>query len=343
MRMNRLSNILRNVTFAVLVGCSQPLLAFEVFSPLPHNAPAPADNPQTPARIALGRQLYFDARLSVNNTISCNSCHDVRHDGADGRIRSVGALGKSPRRSTPTVLNATFQSVQFWDGRAPSLEAAVADHLFDPNVLANPDAASLVERITVSKNYRTRFSKVFGKETPVSTDTIAKAVAAYVRALITPESAFDRYLKGDKKALSENARRGFEEFQRIGCSACHFGINFSGPPVPMGEGFYELFPNYMGSEYDKKYNLVTDDLGRYEATREDIHKRLFHVPSLRNIAQTAPYFHTGTVPTLDEAVRVMAKTQLQQDLSDEQMKYLAAFLASLTGKLPKQTVAGLPD
>lgn len=332
--MNILPGILRNVTLVVLVGCSQSLPAFEVFSPLPHSAPAPADNPQTPARIALGKQLYFDTRLSVSNTISCNTCHDVNRSGADGRIRSVGALGKSPRRSTPTLLNAAFQSVQFRDGRAASLEAAVTDHLFDLDVLANPDEARLIERITAIKGYRRQFTRAFGKEKSVTEANIAKAVAAYVRTLITSESAFDRYLKGDKKALSKNARRGFEEFQKVGCSACHFGINLSGPPVPMGEGFYELFPNYFGSEYDQKYNLVTDDLGRYEATKEDIHKRLFQVPSLRNIAQTAPYFHTGTVPTLDEAVRVMAKTQLQQDLSDEQVKYLTAFLASLTGEVP---------
>ncbi|MDO9372403.1 MAG: cytochrome c peroxidase [Gammaproteobacteria bacterium] len=332
--MKLLPKILRNAILVVLASCSQSSLAFEVFSPLPHNAPVPTDNPQTPTRIALGKQLYFDARLSVKNTISCNTCHDLNRGGADGRVRSMGALGKSPRRSTPTVLNAAFQSVQFRDGRAPSLEAAVKDHLFDLDVLANPDEASLVKRITAIKGYRRQFTRAFGKEQSVSTINIAKAVAAYVRTLITPESAFDRYLKGDKKALSENARRGFGEFQKIGCSACHFGINLSGPPVPMGDGFYELFPNYPGSEYDRKYNLVTDDLGRYETTQEDIHKRLFQVPSLRNIAQTAPYFHTGSVPTLDEAVRVMAKTQLQQDLSDEQVTHLVAFLNSLSGTLP---------
>lgn len=323
--------------------CAPGLHAFEVFSPLPAAAPVPADNPQTAEKIRLGKQLYFDARLSVNGTISCKTCHDLNNGGDDGRVRSMGALGKTPRRSTPTVFNAAFQSVQFWDGRAESLEAAVVDHLYDPAVLANTDEASLIERFTAIKKYRAQFSKVFGKEHPVTADNVAQAIAAYVRTLITPDSAFDRYLKGDKKALSVNARRGFEEFQKVGCSACHFGINLSGPPMPMGEGFYELFPNYLGSEYDRKYNLVTDDLGHYEATKEDIHKRLFQVSTLRNITRTAPYFHTGTVPTLEEAVRVMAKTQLQQDLTDEQVKYLVAFLASLTGKLPKQSVARLAD
>ena len=173
MRMNVLLRILRNATLVVLVGCAQSLPAFEVFSPLPHSAPAPADNPQTPARIALGKQLYFDTRLSVNSTISCNTCHDVNRSGADGRIRSVGALGKSPRRSTPTVLNAAFQSVQFRDGRAPSLEAAVKDHLFDLDVLANPNEASLVKRIAARKDYRRQFTRAFGKDQPVSTTNIA--------------------------------------------------------------------------------------------------------------------------------------------------------------------------
>ncbi len=317
--------------------------AFEVFSPLPAAAPVPADNPQTPEKISLGRQLYFDTRLSVNGAISCNTCHDVNNGGGDGQVRSIGAMGKAPRRSTPTVFNAAFQSVQFWDGRAESLEAAVVDHLYDSAVLANVDEAGLIERFMAIKKYRVQFAKVFGKQHPVTAANMAQAIAAYVRTLITPDSPFDRYLKGDKKALSENAKRGFEEFQKAGCSACHFGVNLSGPPMPMGEGFYELFPNYIGSEYDRKYNLVTDDLGHYEATKEDIHKRLFRVSTLRNIALTAPYFHTGTVPTLDEAVRVMAKTQLQQDLTDEQTKYLVAFLSSLTGELPKQAVARLPD
>ncbi len=340
--MNYLSGILRTAAVAFVV-CSQPLLAFEVFSPLPLSAPIPADNPQTPAKIALGKQLYVDTRLSVNRTVSCNICHALSKGGADARVRSLGALGKRPRRSTPSVLNAAFQSVQFRDGRAESLEAAIKDHLLEPTVLGNPDEASLTARITARKNYRKLFSEAFGKQQTGTADNIAKAVAAYVRTLITPDSGFDRYLKGDKKALSADARRGFEEFQAVGCSACHFGINLSGPPMAMGEGFYELFPNYVGSAYDRKYNLVTDDLGRYEATQEDIHKRLFQVPTLRNIALTAPYFHTGSVPTLGEAVRVMAKTQLQQDLSDEQVKSIVAFLSSLTGKLPKETVTRLPD
>lgn len=321
------------VIVAALVVSASPLLAFDVFSPLPLTAPVPADNPQTSVKIALGKQLFADKWLSVNRAVACNSCHALSKGGADGRVRSLGALGKPTRRSTPSVLNAAFQSVQFLDGRAASLEAAIKSHLIDPTVMGNPDLASVTARITARKKYRQPFAAVFGAQQTAADGSIAQALAAYVRTLITPNSAFDRYLQGDRQALSAEAQRGFAEFQKVGCSACHFGINLSGPPMPMGEGFYELFPNYIGSEYDRKYSLVTDDLGHYEATKEDIHKRLFRVSTLRNIARTAPYFHTGTVPTLDEAVRVMAKTQLQQDLSDEQVKSIVAFLNSLTGNL----------
>ena len=310
--------------------------AYEPLHALPETPPIPADNPLTAEKATLGKQLYFDARLSFNNKISCNTCHNLKSGGVDHRPLSTGALGKPGRRSTPTVLNAAFQSVQFWDGRAESLEAAVKEHLLDPTVMAMPDEQKVVEAVRHIPRYRKQFSKAFGTREAVTLDNIAKAVASFVRTLVTPDSAFDRYAQGDKQALSEQAVRGMEEFKSVGCVGCHFGDNFSGPPVPMGEGFYELFPNYLGSEYDKKYNLVTDDLGRYEATKDPIHKRLFHVPSLRNIALTAPYFHTGTVPTLEEAVRVMAMTQLKKELSDQQVRDIVAFLNSLTGKLSLQ-------
>ncbi|HLA75052.1 MAG TPA: cytochrome c peroxidase [Gammaproteobacteria bacterium] len=331
--------IVTGVVMLMQVSVAQ---AYEIMPALPAQSPIPGDNPLTPAKVALGKQLYFDARLSAGHKVSCNTCHNLSMGGVDHLSKSVGALGKPVRRSTPTVLNTAFQSVQFWDGRAESLEAAVKDHLLDPAIMAMPDEKKAVEAIASIEGYKNQFAEVFPGTHPVSYDNIARAVAAYVRTLITPNSPFDRYVKGDKKALSKQALRGMAEFQRVGCVACHFGDNFSGPPVPMGEGFYELFPNYLGSEYDKKYQLVTDDQGRYEVTKESIHKLLFHMPSLRNIALTAPYFHTGTVATLEEAVRVMGKTQLNKDLSDQQVTDITVFLKSLTGKLPKQEAPALP-
>ena len=320
----------------MMVMLATSVMAYEPLHALPEVPPIPSDNPLTAEKVALGRQLYFDTRLSFNGKISCNTCHNLKTGGVDHRPLSTGALGKPGRRSTPTVLNAAYQSVQFWDGRAESLEAAVKDHLFDPTVMAMPDEQKVIEAVRHMPKYRKQFIKAFGTRDAVTLDNIAKAVAVFVRTLVTPDSAFDRYVKGDKQALSEQAVRGMKEFESVGCVACHFGDNFSGPPVSMGEGFYELFPNYLGSEYDQEYNLVTDDLGRYEATKNPIHKRLFHVPTLRNIALTAPYFHTGTVSSLEEAVRVMAVTQLRKELSDRQVEDIVAFLNSLTGRFPSR-------
>lgn len=304
----------------------------ELMPALPAKPPIPEDNPTTLHKVTLGKKLYFDTRLSFTDKISCNSCHKLNQAGVDHQALSTGALGKQNQRNTPIVWNAAFQSVQFWDGRAGSLEAQVKDHLVDPLVMGMPDEQTMVERINAVPDYRRQFTEVFGDPNPVSYDTISKAIAAYERTLITPDSPFDRYVKGDQEAMSQQALRGMDEFQSVGCVACHFGINFSGPPVPMGEGFYELFPNYKGSQYDQKYNLLSDDLGRHEVTGQEIHKRLWRMPSLRNIALTAPYFHNGAVATLDEAVRVMAMTQLRKELTDQQVNDIVAFLKSLTGE-----------
>lgn len=338
MKSRRLSGMLISAALSLVMTVTW---AYDPLPALPLAPPMPEDNPLTEAKVTLGKQLYFDARLSFNNKISCNSCHTLP-SGVDARPLSVGALGKPARRSTPTVLNAAFQSVQFWDGRAASLEAAVQEHLTDATIMALPDEKALVDRLSAVADYQARFVQAFAAENSISYDTIAQALASYLRTLITPNSPFDRYKNGDEAALSPQARRGLQTFQSVGCSACHFGDNFSGPPVPMGEGFYELFPNYLGSVYDQKYHLVTDDQGRYEVTQDPIHKRLFRMPSLRNVALTAPYFHTGSVATLEEAVRVMAKTQLDKDLSDKQVQDISAFLHALSGELPDETPPDLP-
>ena len=323
-----------------------PAYAFDAFPPLPKRPPIPENNPVTAAKTELGKQLYFDTRLSYTGTVSCNSCHNVMAGGEDGRAVSAGALGKAGKRSAPTVWNVAYQTAYYWDGRAPSIEALIKGHITSPTEMGMPDENSVTARIALIPGSRSQFDDIFHKEGSLTYDNIARAIATYIRTLVTLHGPFDRYLEGDKKAISPSALRGYHEFIEVGCASCHFWVNFSGP-VPglafqMGEGFYELFPNYLGSEYDKKYQLVTDDQGRYEVTKESIHKLLFHMPSLRNIALTAPYFHTGTVVTLEEAVRVMGKTQLNKDLSDRQVTDITVFLKSLTGKLPKQEAPSLP-
>jgi cytochrome c peroxidase len=333
------------VLTAMGLGYATGAAAYEFLQPLPDKVPIPKDNPQSGAKIALGKQLYFDRRLSVTGTVSCNSCHNVMAGGQDNRALSVGALGKSGRRNAPTVWNVAFQSVYYWDGRARSLEEQLHSHLLDDTVMAMADAHAVQFRLERIPGYRKEFVKVFGGRDSATLDNTAKALASYIRTLVTPGSAFDHYIRGNKSALSASAKRGLNDFREIGCMACHFGPNFSGPaPGPylkMGDGFYELFPNFVGSKYDKEYNL-TADIGRYEFSHDPGEKRMFRLPVLRNIAVTGPYFHNGSVPTLSEAVRVMARTQDKTTLTVEQTRDIVAFLESLTGHFPAQTMPKLP-
>lgn len=314
----------------------------QAFEALPSTVPAPADNPTTPAKVALGKQLFFDPRLSVDGTISCNSCHNVMASGTDNRPLSVGVAGQKGGRSAPTVWNSAFLSVQFWDGRAASLEDQAKGPILNPVEMGMPSGDEAVKRISAIPGYVDQFKSVFGGAQPITYDNIAKAIAAYERTLVTPNSAFDRYIKGDKKALSDQAKRGMQRFEEVGCTACHTGPNFAGPALPVGTGFYQKFPTYENNDYVAKYDLK-GDTGRHDATKDDADKHLWRVPTLRNVALTAPYFHNGSVATLDEAVRVMAKTQLDTDLKDAEVADIVAFLNSLTGELPKQEMPILPS
>jgi cytochrome c peroxidase len=319
--------------------------AFEAFLPLPKSPPVPEDNLITPAKTALGKELFFDTRLSYTGTVSCNSCHNVMAGGEDGRAVSVGALGKAGKRSAPTLWNVAYQTVYYWDGRAPSLEAAIKEHLISTTEMGMPDEASVLARLSLIPGYRDQFEHAFRKSGELNYGNITRAIATYIRTLVTLGSPFDRYLEGDKNAVTATVLQGHREFIEVGCASCHFWVNFAGP-VPglafqMGEGFYELFPNYQGSKYDKIYRLK-EDMGRYLVTKQAMDKRMWRVPTLRNIAITAPYFHNGSVATLEEAVRVMGKTQLDQELTDQQVSDIILFLNSLTGEFPQQTMPQLP-
>ena len=333
----------RSLAVAVSILACSAAHAFEVLQPLPREMPVPADNPLTKQKIALGQQLYFDPRLSVNGSVSCNTCHDVSGNGADTRPVSPGAAGKLGRRNAPTVWNVGFQTVLYWDGRARSLEEQLRSHLLDETTMAMPDARAVADRLTLIPGYRERFDQVFGEAAGV--DTATKALASYIRTLRTPHSVFDRYIKGHKKILSAQAKRGLDTFRDIGCMSCHFGVNFAGPaPGPylkMGDGFYELFPNFVGSSYDAAYEL-DKDLGRFHFSGNPGEKRMWRVPPLRNIALTAPYFHNGSVSTLSEAVRVMARVELNLTLKESDVADIVAFLESLTGQLPTQRLPQLP-
>jgi cytochrome c peroxidase len=292
--------------------------------------PIPSQNSQSPAKVSLGRQLFFDGRLSKDGTISCASCHNVvAPGGADtGKSFSAGVGGKLGGRNSPTVLNAAFMSVQFWDGRAPTLEDQAKGPMLNPVEMAMPSHDEVVARLKKVPGYVSQFQKVFGTR-EFNIDHVVQAIASYERTLVS-SSRFDRFKDGNVQAISESAKRGYELVQSVGCTSCHSGPMFAGPALPVGTGFYQKFPVHPGSKYDTMYDLLKDT-GRMEVTKNAADKNMFRVPTWRNIEHTAPYFHNGSVARLDEAVRVMAKTQLNKDLKETEVNDIVAFLKTLSG------------
>jgi cytochrome c peroxidase len=318
-----------------------PAFAFDYLQSLPQQTPVPADNPQSPAKIALGKRLFFDTQLlGAESKISCNSCHNLAQGGDDNRSLSIGQAGKPSKRSAPSLWNIGFQTVLYWDGRVVSLESQTLDHLRDPVVASWRHIGALVDHLNRSPEYQQAFRIAFPEDkntlNGISGVNIARALSSFERSLLARNSAFDRYLAGDKSALSASAKRGIQAFNEAGCLACHFGANFAGPaPGPalkMGDGFYELFPNNRGYAVEAQYNLA-DDQGRFEATGDPGERFMWRVPPLRGIALTAPYFHNGSVDSLEEAIRIMGLVQFNKTLSEESVRDISAFLHSLTGEL----------
>lgn len=305
------------------------------WQPLPAKAPAPADNPTTPEKVELGRLLYFDPRLSSTGTVSCNSCHNLMLGGDDNRAFAMGVHGKTGGRSAPTVWNAAFSKVQFWDGRAASLEEQAKGPVVAPVEMGMRDLDHVMARIRAIPGYEPYFVRAFGKDKPMTIDNAARAIAAFERTMITPNSPYDRFVKGDSEALDAQQQRGMKTFAEVGCTGCHSGPAFN------GNGAFMKFPTFTDNSYVAKYDFMADK-GRFEATGKEADKHLWKVPTLRNIALTAPYFHNGAVTTLDEAVRVMARVQLNRDLSDAQVADIVAFLNGLTGEFPEQPLPRLP-
>ena len=308
---------------------------------LPAKAPEPAANPTTPAKVELGKMLYHDPRLSSNGVLSCNSCHNVMGAGDDNRSGSIGVKDQVGGRSAPSVYNSAFSSVQFWDGRAPSLEEQARGPVTNPGEMGMKSWDDVVARLKAMPEYNKAFAAAFSGENSVTADNAVKAIAAYERTLITPNSPYDKYVKGDKAALTEQQVRGMNTFAEVGCVGCHSGPAFNGPQLPEGTGFYQKFPGNENGVLEAKYGF-SNDLGRFEATKDASDKHFFKVPTLRNIALTAPYFHNGKVQTLEEVIKVMGTLQLNKDLSSEQVADIAAFLNGLTGEFPKIEMPRLP-
>ncbi|ANE55756.1 cytochrome-c peroxidase [Methylomonas sp. DH-1] len=302
--------------------------------PLPSVAPAPADNPTTLEKVTLGKMLYHDPRLSSTGTVSCASCHNTMLGGEDNRAVAMGVNGQTGGRSAPTVWNAAFNKVQFWDGRADSLEAQAAGPVTNPIEMGMKSWDDVVARLKTIEGYQHAFEKAFGKDS-ISKENATKAIAAYERTLITPNSPYDKYLGGDKDAMTKQQIRGMEKAVEVGCTSCHSGPAFNGP------GVFQKFPVNSNGYFEAQYHFLKDK-GLAEVTKKDSDEHMWKVPTLRNVALTAPYFHNGSVKTLDRAVWLMAKLQLNKELSDGDVADIVAFLNALTGEFPTQTMPQLP-
>lgn len=309
---------------------------------LPSVVDAPNDNPMTLAKVELGKKLFFDPRLSLTGTVSCNSCHNVMEGGDDGRPTSMGIHGRLGPRNAPTVWNSAFQTSQFWDGRAATLEEQAGGPIVAQPEMGMPNHDLAVERLMAIPGYVAEFAKVFPEQQPVTIENAVKAIAAFERTLITPNSPYDRYVGGERSALTEQQMRGMKLFDGVGCTECHSGSNFNNWDPGANTVAFEEFPRSNESPFVARYALDRD-LGRYEATKKNSDKHLFKTPTLRNITLTAPYFHNGAVPSLGEAVQVMSVTQLDTELSDEEVDDLVAFLSALEGEFPAITFPRLPS
>ena len=273
------------------------------------------------ALVDLGRMLFFDKRLSKKQDLSCNSCHDLEHYGVDGQITSVGAEGKRGRRNSPTVYHAAGHIRSFWDGRAATIEDQAKMPITNPAEMAMPDGSAVVAELEAIPGYLPAFQAAFPSVAkPITYDNVGAAIGAFERKLVTP-SRWDRYLAGDRAALSAREVAGLQLFTDLGCITCHTG-EFVGGSTFQKAGVVEDWPNQT-------------DQGRFEVTHQPTDKMIFKVPSLRNIAKTAPYFHDGSAKTLSEAVTMMGQYQLGETLGADDVAAIVAWLDALTGELPE--------
>lgn len=306
--------------------------ANQSFGPLP--AQMPGAEQETPAMVRLGHKLFIDKRLSADKTVSCDTCHPLLGSGAYPGPTARGVSGKHGERNSPTVFNAGLQFARFWDGRATDLVAQAKAPMFNPNEMNMPAEAELLRRLRAVRAYQKLFPQAFPQAPdPVSVENLARALAAFERTLITHDR-FDDFLKGKNRALNREERKGLATFLETGCGKCHDGPGLGGTSLQK-LGVYHAYAN-------------TNDLGRARITRDESDNYIFKVPSLRNVALTAPYFHDGQVPTLDSAVRQMAYLQLDLQLSPADVASISTFLHVLSDKelvlqTPPHHRSGLTD
>lgn len=303
-----------------------------IFEPIPQHPPALENNPLTPEKIELGRMLYFDPRLSSSQLISCQTCHNVGLAGVDLQETSVGHGWQKGPRNAPTVHNAVFNLAQFWDGRAKDL----AEQAKGP-VQASVEMNNTPEQVLVTLNsipgYVTLFKASFPNAKEALTfDNMAKAIEAFEATLITPNSTFDRYLRGDETALSAEQKQGLELYLEKSCDSCHSGVNLG------GQGYY---PFGLVEAPNSEVRPV-DDFGRFQLSNTASDKYVFRAPALRNLALTQPYFHSGKIWSMESAVSIMGSSQLGIELTREESEKISVFLESLNGEMPEVVHPILP-
>ena len=305
------------VNLTVLPTESMPTVSLDVMQPIQPLPPMPAMRPE---RVALGERLFHDRRLSADNSLACDSCHDLAHGGVDGKPVSVGIGGALGSINAPTVFNSGLSFVQFWDGRAASLEEQVAGPIHNPAEMGS-NWAEVLSRLSLDAEIVAEFRRAY--RDGLSAANVADAIGCFERSLLTPNSRFDRYLGGDKSALSEQEREGYRLFRDLGCTSCHQGALLGGNMFQK----FGVLGDYFAGQPETKANL-----GRFNVTGRTEDRHVFKVPMLRNIAQTAPYFHNGSVASLDQAVSIMGRYQLGRELSPADVQAMVAFLNSLTGE-----------
>jgi cytochrome c peroxidase len=284
--------------------------------------PIPTNLHFDPQRVALGRMLFDEKRLSADDSIACSNCHVLRAGGVDNLVSSTGINGAQGGINAPTVLNSGYNFVQFWDGRAATLEDQIDGPLMHPKEMGT-NWSQVLEKLNRSAQYLNAFSVIYPDQITVA--NIKDAIATFERSLVTPNSRFDQYLRGDTAALSARELNGYKLFQSYGCVSCHQGIN-------LGGNMYERM-GMMADYFGDRGKQTEEDNGRFNVTKKEVDRHYFRVPTLRNIAKTAPYFHDGSVQNLHDAVQFMGRYQLGRTIPKSDTRDIVEFLNTLTGEL----------
>ncbi len=290
--------------------------------------PLPTELKLDPRKVALGERLFNDKRMSRDNSMSCASCHNLAKGGVDGLQTSVGIGGAKGPINAPTVFNSSLNFRQFWDGRAASLEEQVDGPVHNPKEMGST-WPEVIDKLAKDHALVEQMKQSYPDGLQVK--NVKDAIAVFERSLTTPNARFDKYLRGDKAALSADELRGYQLFKAYGCVACHQGVN-------VGGNMFQSF-GVMGDYFGKRGNVTAADLGRFSVTKNEADRHVFKVPSLRNVALTAPYFHDGSAKTLADAVDVMFKFQLGRPASAQDKELIVKFLHTLTGEYKGKPLA----